>query len=504
MRTRFSIASLSILICVLACALVACSSSPKSADKKKKRTILLTEADDARVGREASGDVVAQMGVLDDPELNDYIRGIGRKLLRGVPRRSFQYQFWVVDQVEPNAFALPGGYIFISRGLLALTNNEDELACVIGHEITHAAHRHAAAQQGISQRGNPLAMPWNRAARMAAYGRDMERDADQGGQILAAAAGYNPIGMSTFLRSLGQTERLRIGYAHLPTFFDTHPGSQERAAGNAVRASEIRWKRDPTLGDTRASLLAAVDGLPLGERPESGVFHGDRFIHPDLDFQLRFPPGWLKSNSNMAVGAASPQGDAVVFLMAEPPSASPEEAAEAWLAKAQEQQRIQVEEAKPVKVGSLDAWRLRVAESGRGGSVISYVTFIPYGGGMWRITGSARAKSASRVLGRTLSTTRSFRSLTEEERNSVDAVRLRIATAQSGEDLARLGERTNDAWEISDTAIQNGLFVNHRFDGGELVKIARIEPYLPPPLEAKEPAQLQSGSNPEAEGPGQP
>jgi predicted Zn-dependent protease len=339
---------------------------------------------------------------------------------------------------------------------------------------------------------------------MAAYGRDMERDADQGGQILAAAACYDPIGMSTFLRSLGQTERLRVGYARLPTFFDTHPGSQERAAANAVRASEIRWTRDPSLGDTRASLLAATDGLPLGDRPESGVFHGDRFIHPDLDFQLRFPPGWLKSNSNMAVGAASPQGDAVVILMADPPSASPQEAAEAWFEKAQEQQRIEAEESKPVKVGSIDAWRLRVKESGRGGSAISYVTFIPYGNGIWRITGSARAQSASRVLGRTLSTTRSFRPLTEEERNSVDGVRLRIATAQRGEDLARLGERTNDAWEISDTAIHNGIFVNHRFDGGELVKIARIEPYVPPPLEAKAPAQQPSDSGPDATSPSQP
>jgi len=127
-----------------------CSSAPKSSSKKKpRRDILATEYDDARVGRETSEAVAAQMGLLEDEKLKRLVQQIGRKLLRGVPRRNFDFQFHVVDQTEPNAFALPGGYIFISRGLLALANNEDELACVIGHEITHAIHRHAATQQAI-------------------------------------------------------------------------------------------------------------------------------------------------------------------------------------------------------------------------------------------------------------------------------------------------------------------------------------------------------------------
>ena len=203
---------------------------PKPSDEKKKRNILLTEYDDARVGAEASRDVEAEIGLLDDPELDAYVSQIGRRLLRGVPRRSFHYQFSIVDQFEPNAFALPGGYIFISRGLLALANSEDELANVIGHEITHAALRHSAARQDIERGGNPLSMGWVRAANLAAYGRDMERTADREGQKLAAAAGYDPMGMSTFLGNLGQMERLRIGHTRMPSFFDTHPGSRGRAA----------------------------------------------------------------------------------------------------------------------------------------------------------------------------------------------------------------------------------------------------------------------------------
>ena len=476
MLTRWLRAFVSILVTVALLGFAGCAGSQKSAGaKKKKRTILLTEYDDTRVGRVASRDVAAQIGLLEDPELTAYVSGIGRKLMRGVPRRSFQYEFSVVDQLEPNAFALPGGYIFISRGLLALANSEDELACVIGHEITHAAQRHAATQQALSKRGNPLAMPWNRAARLASYGRDMERAADKGGQQLCAAAGYDPMGMSTFLDQLGQTERLFVGYTRLPTFFDTHPGSQERAAVNAVRAREMRWRRDPALGDTHVSHLRHIDGLPLGQRPEAGIFQGDRFLHPDLDFQIRFPDGWLTSNSNQAVGAASPHGDAVVFLTADQPAGDPREMAESWVEKTREEQKVKVKESKPVKIGRLDAWRMRL-EGGR--SLTAIVTFFPYGGSTWRITGVSPSSKAGEYLGRTLNTARSFRPLTQQERDSIQSSRLRLATARRGEDLVAISGRSDNAWNPSNTAVYNGIFSNHRFEGGELVKIAHVEPYV--------------------------
>ena len=477
MRPGRLVACVSILGCAVL-VVAACASAPKPTGPKK-RTVLLTEYDDARVGREASRDVAAEMGILDDPSLNAYVSGIGRKLLRGIPRRSFQYQFSVVDQIEPNAFALPGGYIFISRGLLALANNEDELACVIAHEITHAALRHSAAQQEIARRANPLAMPWLRAANIAAYGRDMERDADKGGQMLAAAAGYDPMGMSTFLRNMGQNERLIIGHARVPTFFDTHPGSLQRASSNAIRAREIRWHRDPALGDARASLLRHIDGLALGPRPEGGIFQGDRFLHPDLDFQVRFPSGWRTSNTNRAVGSVSPQGDAMVFLTADLPAGDPQTVAEAFVEKTQQQQSVAVKESQPVKIGAIDAWRMRLEGGGGGGAIAAYATFVPYRGSTWRIMGVTPARAAERYLGRTLSTARSFRPLTPEERNSLTITQLRIATARPEEDLTALGRRTGSAWDPSHAAVYNGIFVNHRFRGGESVKIASVTPYVP-------------------------
>jgi predicted Zn-dependent protease len=441
--------------------------------KSKERTVLMTEHDDERVGAESAESVAAQIGLMDDPELQAYLSKIGNRLLRGLPRRSFKYRFSVVDQTEANAFALPGGHIYISRGLLALANNEDELACVIGHEITHAAHRHAATQQALAKRSL-----FPSAVQMASYSRDMERDADHGGQILCAAAGYDPMGMSTFLHNLGQTERMRIGYSRGPGFFDSHPGSRERAAANAARANEIRRSRNPALGDTQASLFEKIDGLAVGQRPKAGVFRGDQFLHPDMNFELRFPPGWRKSNTNMAVVAFEPRGQAMVYLKAEMPEGEAREMAETWFEENREDQKLDLEESKPVKVGRADAWRMKISASGRRGGLISYVTFIPYNGATWSITGLTPSYSERQFLGRTLLTARSFRPLSEEARKGIQSMRLRVVKARQNEDIQSLSARSGNGWNVANTAIFNGIFVNHRFERGDLVKIIKTEPYI--------------------------
>jgi predicted Zn-dependent protease len=437
----------------------------------RRQPALDTVYDDASAGREGAKAVAAELGLYGDAELDAYVTRIGERLLRGVPRRGFQYRFAVVDQIEPNAFALPGGYVFVSRGLLAVVNSEDELANVIGHEITHAAARHAAASQAAAQAMGPLAMGYIRAANMAAYSRDMERDADRGGQQLAAAAGYDPMGMSTFLARLGQVERLETG-PRGPSFFDTHPGSVERASVNAVRASELRWHRDPALGDTRASLLGRIEGLAIGPRPQGGVFVGSTFVHPDLGFQLHFPDGWRLQNGNRAVGAMSPHRDALVFLAGDLPPGDLHEAADAFIANSIGD-RARVKDARPVKLGTLDAFRMEIEAPGGGGMVFVLATVFPYRGGNWHITGATPAIIATRYQGQILATTRSFRPITPELRAQVRSVELHVVGANAGEDLAALGRRTGNAWNPTRTAVMNGLDSTHRFQGGERVKVAR-------------------------------
>jgi predicted Zn-dependent protease len=440
------------------------------------RTVLLDSTyDDRDVGNKAAKSVDAQIGLLGDAPLDAYIQAIGDKLLRAIPGHPFEYQFRVVDQTAPNAFALPGGHIFVSRGLLALANDEDELACVIGHEIGHVAKRHAAAQQASASGGFPLLSPMLRQGAMAAFSRDLERSADHDGQILCAAAGYDPRGMARFLESLMNWEKVETGNVREASYFDTHPLSSERATIARVEASELRWKRDPKLGDPRASLLAHIEGLPIGQRPEAGMFLGDVFLHPGLGFKLRFPRGWAKSNTPQIVGAQAPRGNAVVYLANDVPPGEPRRVAETWADENVKGKGGEVDNAAAFVVGGLPGWRLDVSGSSGGGMPFrSYITFIPFANSVWRLTG---ASSADKELEMTLITTRSFRAMSDDDRAALRVTRLAVEHAQPGEDFTALTSRTRNAWGSYQTALFNGLPPSQRFEGGESVKIARETPY---------------------------
>ena len=464
-----------LLLLVVGVSLACAGSSNKS--RRPKRTILLTSADDVRAGREAAESVEASIGLLDDPELVAYVEKIGKKLLRGLPTRDFAYHFSIVDQMEPNAFALPGGHIFISRGLLALANNEDELACVIGHEIVHAARRHAAQQQAIARYEKAFAPRFSSARTRAAYSRDMEREADALGQKLAAAAGYDPMGMSTFMRRLDQRERLLIGAPREPTFFDTHPGSRERATATAMRSRELRWTRDPELGDTRVRLLDRTDGMIIGDRPEVGVFVGEHFLHPALGFEIKFPKGWRTQNSGQMVGATAPRGEAIIYLTADMPLGDLVELADEFAVKASQDFNVHVTEKKKVRIAGAQAVRYGFEGGGGRRSIVARVTFFPFADSTWRIVGAAPSAAANRYLGQILLSARSFKPLSDKSRSQIRTKRLHVVLVRPGEDVVRLGERTANEWTPTETALMNGLLGNEVFEGGELMKILRSEAY---------------------------
>jgi predicted Zn-dependent protease len=463
------------------------TTSEEPQGQRRRQPVLNTPAQDKKVGEEAARSVEAEMGLLDDPELSAYVSELGHRLLRGVPKRGFNYRFSIVDQFEPNAFALPGGQIYVSRGLLELSNSEDELACVIGHEITHAANRHSSASQAVQKRQSFFLMPYVRYAHMAAYSRDLERDADLGGQTLAGRAGYDPMGMSLFLSQLDSVERLRRGSSRLPRWFDTHPSSTERAAVNAARAPSIRVRENPKLSHDRGDFLRRIDGLVVGPNPSEGLFEGSRFRHPDLDFQVLFPRKWKYSNTHRAVGASSPDGQALVFLAAEGGITDPKQAAEERVAKAQ-QVRARITSAREVRIGDIDAYRIEVTGEMNGRRIAAEATFIPHGGLMYRIVGVAPTHSAKKFLPMARNTARSFRPLTQEERDAIKVQRVRIVEAKKDETLGALGKRTGNTWDTTRTAVLNGVTTNVRFDDGEAVKIIHNEPYTP-----KAKSELSSG-----------
>jgi predicted Zn-dependent protease len=447
----------------------------------RRQPVLASEHDDKRVGEEAAKGVEAEMGLVKDPELSAYVNELGEMLATHAGRGSFTYQFAIVDQFEPNAFALPGGFIYVSRGLLALTNTPDELANVIGHEITHAANRHAAARQEVVRRQSPFAMPFVRVSHVAAFSRDLERNADEGGQVLAARAGFDPLGMGQFLQHLDSVERLRRGHSRLPRFYDTHPGSTERAAVCATRASELAWTPTPEIGHERKDHLKRIEGMMLGTNPAEGVFRDTRFLHPDMDFHVRFPKGWSPVNTHRAVGATSPKRDAVIFIIAERGETDPKRFADALIEKHRDEFRIQVTEEKPVRIGEIDAHRLHVRGTVEGRNLAAQLTFIPYRGLMYRIVGVAPVFSARDYLPFARSTARSFRPLTDEERDSIQVLRLRTVEARAGENLITLSQRTGNTWDPTRTSVLNAIPASTPLEEGWPVKIVTEQRYTPKP-----------------------
>jgi len=436
-------------------------------EKPKRPSVLDTPYADIRVGREAAKQAESTVGVLEDKALTDYVNTIGQRLAVHAPGFDFDYHFRIADQATPNAFALPGGWIFISRGLLALSESEAELANVIGHEIAHVASRHAAARQDVTAVGflAVLQTPW-----LAAYSRDLERTADRVGQQLAAAAGYDPVGLVVALEGLGALERLQLGAEREPWFLDTHPGPRSRAAEAGQRAQVLVWKPQPGISQTQEEFLRRLEGLPLGQRASQGVFIDNRFLHPELDLTVRFPEGWSTRNTPAAVGAIAPGGDAQVFLEHAGSGEDPKAAARAWIREGAPH-GLHPTAQRSVRVGGHDA--VRVVATSPEGHVLA--TFIPQAAAVYRVVGVS--SSPSRYASTFENVARSLRALTPALRTKIFQTRLRLVPARAGESLDELSQRTANTWRVTELAVMNALQPEERLREGQLIKIAVKEPY---------------------------
>ncbi len=462
----------------------------------KREWSTMSPAQEKALGEQAAAQVEAEIGLVADPALVAYVDALGQRLAARSPRTDVEYHFNVADMEEPNAFALPGGWIYVSRGLLAISNSEAELANVLGHEIGHVAARHAdqrqtratgvgiltalgtilagaaaggEAAQSVAQLGQVAGQGY-----IASYGRDQERQADDVGQRLAAATGWDPDGMARFLHTLERESVLRTGATRRPTFLDSHPLTAERVATTRERASGLATAPARPIARSRADFLSRLAGLLVGPDPAQGVFRDGLFLHPGLDFALEFPPGWQTRNTPQAVGAVSPQGDGQIVLELQGPSGDPGEAARAFA----QQNRLMLTDGRAGQVGGWRAYRAAAVAQVQGGSAELDLTWIAHPAATFRLTGvTARGSRAN--LQRFLTTARSFRPLTRSERAAMTEQRLRVVTARRGESLAALSRRTGNRWSLEQTAVANGLDAGATLASGTPVKVAVEVPYRP-------------------------
>ena len=295
----------------------------------KQELALISESQEIEMGRQSAQQVAQQIGLVDNPELQAYVQQVGAKLAAASERPNLPWTFKVVDDASPNAFALPGGFIFVTRGLLDLMDSEAELASVVGHEIGHVTARHTVSQMSkaqVAQIGLGVAMilkpELQQFGDIAGQGlqllflkfsRDDENQADALGFRYAFNQGYDVREMADVFASLDRISARSGEKGKLPEWLQTHPDP-----GNRIKKTEQRIAalNRPLTGLTvgEATYMQHVQGLVYGENPRNGFFQGATFKHPDLRFQISFPSGWQAQNTPQAVIAVSPQQDAIIQL----------------------------------------------------------------------------------------------------------------------------------------------------------------------------------------------
>ncbi|HKA13497.1 MAG TPA: M48 family metalloprotease, partial [Myxococcota bacterium] len=457
----------------------------------------------------------ATAGVAQDPALNRYVESVGRAVAAHSPRQDVNYTFKIVEMDEPNAFALPGGHIFVSRGLLLLANTEAELAYVLGHEIGHVAARHAAKLDAhvktlglatllgdILSGGREEEEHASETAGsnpFARYARNQERQADSIGQQIALEAGFDPGGMARFLTELDNYSKLKEGFSMPQTYWSTHPATRERMADAASRAQTEAWKHGasgatPPYEDARNAYLDKIDGMSVNRPASEGVFVEDRFFHADLGFSLRFPYGWETHNEPARVMAIAPKHDGVVLLELQGPGGDPIAAAREYA----ELEALPLEHGTPFHVGELPAFRAVAMVPTSFGPLNAEITWVAFNNRVYRLLGGTRGGQVSKYQGLFRKFAQSFRPITPEETASIEELRVRSARALPGETLAELSARTHNQWDLTFTSVANGVFAHEALTPGQRIKIAVKEPYQPAPAPGATPGSATPPAPPPA------
>ncbi|HLE85473.1 MAG TPA: M48 family metalloprotease [Thermoanaerobaculia bacterium] len=439
-----------------------CATNPVTG---KPQLALMTVEQEIAMGRQAHQEVLQAMGAYEDPELQRYVEGIGARLAGASERPDLPWTFTVIDDPSVNAFALPGGFIYLTRGILSYMASEAEMVSVLGHEIGHVTARHSVeriskaqlAQVGMIA-GMILAPELRGYGDLASTGlqvmflkfsRDDERQADDLGFRYMNQAGYEPREMVEMFRVLDRVSR-GAAQGRLPAWLATHPNPEGRL-GRIEQ--QIQALSPEMLGSTvdRGEFLAAIDGVVFGEDPREGYFRGSTFYHPELGFSLRFPEGWRTSNQKQAVGAISPREDAIVVLSVAQ-GGSPDEAARQFFG----QQGIRRGNAWRSDLGGLPAVSGSFAVSrAQGGDIVGLAAFVEHGGQVFQLLGYT-VQSKSRAYQSTLEgSLATFDRLTDRRYLNVQPKRIDLVTIDRAMTLAEFERRYPSTVDLETLAIIN-------------------------------------------------
>ena len=453
MRTR-------LLLCALA--LASCVRNPVTG---KLQLDLVSRDQEIQMGQEAKKQAEQSLGLYKEkPELAKLVSDVGLSLAKVSTDPGFPFSYEIVDDASVNAFALPGGPVFVTRGILGYLRSEAELAAVLGHETGHVVAHHSANQMSKAQVaqlglgiGSILSPTLANLAQVAGaglqllflkYSRDDETQADELGFRFMTKAGYDPnqmIPLFTMLDGVGKVE----GAGKTPEWLQTHPNP-----GNRLSATQQRLKTElkgsaEGMKVNQDAYLKLIDGIVFGEDPRQGFFKGDVFYHPQLKFQWTLPKGWAHQNTPEAVLAGSPKQDAILQL-AGAGKLSPEEAAQ----KLFSQQGI--EAGQRVDVHGAKVARTFRAQSQQG-AVEGVVAFIPFQGNTWMLVGYTAQGGLAGYAETFVSSMGSFGELKDQAVLEVKPARLKIIHLDAPTAVSEFNAKYPSTVKLEKVALINGV-----------------------------------------------
>jgi predicted Zn-dependent protease len=452
----------------------------------RRQLMLMSERQEIRLGQEYDPQIISAFGLYENKPLLALIEEKGREMARISHRPELEYHFRILDSPVINAFAVPGGYIYFTRGILAQFNNEAEMIGVLGHEMGHITARHSASRQSQQQLGQLLLIGGMIASEeFAKYGqyamagmellflsfsRDDERESDRLGVEYSSKIGYDAREMANFFEILIKMN-LDEERAGIPNFLSTHPDPGDRF--NSVRQDAENWQEELDFDSWQVneeSYLRALDGMVYGDDPRQGYVDGHVFYHPELEFQFPFPSGWELENSPTQVRIGPPDRDAlIVFNIAQ--QGSLEEAARTTL----QQLGLNVQESQSTTVNGMPAIATLSTQPAQGQQqnlrVLSF--FIDDNGTYYVFHGVSGEADFNNYRQSFEATMTNFDKLTDASRINVQPERISIRQVRSAGPLSEVLRSFGVPQDrMEEFAFLNNMELTDQVPAGRLIKVA--------------------------------
>jgi predicted Zn-dependent protease len=463
--------------------IAACATNPATG---KREFSLMSEEQEIGLGKQMDGEVRREMGVYEDAELQRYVESVGQRLAKASERPNLPWHFSVVDEPAINAFALPGGYIYLTRGILPFLDNEAELAGVLGHEIGHVTARHSAQQYTKATTAGigvtllsifvPEARPLQSLTETALgvlflkHGRDDELQADELGVRYTATTGWNPAGVAGMLRTLGRLDEADGSRRGVPNWLSTHPTPADRVQRIQAVVQKTAPPAAASATTDEAGFLRRLDGMVFGDSPNEGITRNNTFLHPVLRFSIAFPPQWDVRNSKQQVVAKAPQQEDYLILQLVPnASGSIEQVARSTMAGAGFRQ-LSGERA---QVNGLDAYVGTYQGQMEGlGNVGALAAHIVHNRSVYLLAGLAPANEFRAVQQQFAQSIRTFRELSAQEAANIRPNRVDLYTVRPGDTWQGLSEQfSRGSVKPSTLAIMNNYEPGQQPRAGDRVKV---------------------------------